>query len=263
MESKVKLLVVDDELPVCRSISSVLKPEGYAVDVALSGEEALRKEEENRYDVMLVDLMMPGMSGMELIRVVKGKRPDIVMIMITGYPTMKTAVESVKLGAFDYIPKPFTPDELRSLVSRALERRRLYEEKITPKAEVGEAKPPLPKDLYCIPDHCWAKVEDDGNVRIGVHDIYVKTVNNLSSIEFPEKDEKVSQGEPCFWLKDANRNLHRVWSPVSGRVVSINEEVEKDYSRVMSDPYGSGWILVIKPERLEEDLENLVPFSYK
>jgi CheY-like chemotaxis protein/glycine cleavage system H lipoate-binding protein len=259
MEDKVKILVVDDELPVCRSISSALEAEDYVIDTTLSGEEALKKEEENRYDVMLVDLMMPGMSGMDLLKAVREKRPDIVVIMITGYPTMETAVQSVMLGAFDYIPKPFTPEELRSIVSRALERRRLYERKITAKAKVGEAKPPVQKDLYCIPDHCWAKVEKDGNVRIGVHDIFMMTIKNVTSIDFPYEDEKIGQGDACLWVVDASGNLHRMWSPVSGRVISINEELKEDYSRVMRDPYDSGWLLLIKPASLEEDLKNLAP----
>ena len=263
METKVKILVVDDELPVCRSISSALEAEGHVIDTALSGEEALRKEEQDGYDIMLVDLMMPGMSGMDLLKAVKEKRPDVVVVMITGYPTMDTAVQSVKLGAFDYIPKPFTPDELRSIVSRALERRRLYEQKIAPQEELGEeekTEPPLSKDLYCIPDHCWAKVEGDGTVRIGVHDIFLMTIKDISSIDFPYENEKVGQGDACLWVVDASGNLHRMWSPVSGRVISINEELKEDYSLVMRDPYGSGWLLLIKPASLEDDLKNLAPF---
>ena len=263
MENKVKILVVDDELPVCRSISSALEAEDYIIDTTLSGEEALEKEQETRYDIMLVDLMMPGVSGMDLLKAVREKRPDIVVIMVTGYPTMETAVQSVMLGAFDYIPKPFTPKELRSVVSRALERRRLYEQEKIPKAALGKqkrAEPPPPKDLYCIPDHCWAKVENDGNVRIGVHDIFLMTIKKVTSIDFPYEDEKIGQGDACLWVVDASGNLHRMWSPVSGRVISINEELKEDYSRVMRDPYGSGWLLLIKPACLEEDLKNLAPF---
>lgn len=264
MERKSKILVVDDELPVCRSISKVLEPEGYVVDTALSGEEALKKEEENGYDMMLVDLMMPGMSGMELIRAVKEERPDMVMIMITGYPTMKTAVESVKLGAFDYIPKPFTPDELRSVVLRALERKRLHDKEMAPKEELTaeqRAKLPVLKDRYCIPDHCWARVEDDGSVRIGVHDIFMMTIKSISSIDFPYENEKIGQGDACLWFVDASGNLHRMWAPVSGRVISVNEELKEDYTRVMRDPYGSGWLLLIKPTSLEDDLKNLASFE--
>jgi CheY-like chemotaxis protein/glycine cleavage system H lipoate-binding protein len=263
LEEKAKILVVDDEIPVCKSVSSALEQEVYAVDLALSGEEALKKEQENRYDVIIADLMMPGMSGMELLKAVKAKRPDLTVIMITGYPSVKTAVQAVKLGAFDYIPKPFTPDELRSLVRRALKRKQLYEEGLPSEVELVEEEPaetPVPRDLYCIPEHSWAKVEDDGIVRIGIHDVYLATIQSLSSIEFPHENEIVNQGEVCLKMTDGNGNVHRIWSPASGIVISVNRELEKDYSQVMKDPYRSGWMLLIDPLRLKEDLKNLVPF---
>jgi CheY-like chemotaxis protein/glycine cleavage system H lipoate-binding protein len=264
LENKAKVLVVDDEIPVCKSVSSALDQEMYTVDMALSGEEALKKEAENRYDVIIADLMMPGMSGMDLLRAVKDSRPDLPLIMITGYPSIKTAVQAVKLGAFDYMPKPFTPSELRNLVSRALKRKKLYEEEIPPEEEPEEGEiteASVPKNLYCIPEHSWAKVEDDGSVRVGLHDVFLMTVKALSSIEFPDKNKMVNQGEVCLKITDGNGNVHRLWSPVSGMVISVNSELEKDYSRAMRDPYGSGWMLLIEPMRLKEDLKNLVTLS--
>ncbi len=263
MEQKAKILVVDDEIPVCKSVSSVLAVEAYAVDAALSGEEALKKEQENQYDVIIADLMMPGMSGMELLRAVKAKRPDLTVIMMTGYPSIKTAVQAVKLGAFDYIPKPFTPSELRSLVERALMRKQLYEQEPPSEVELEVeeiAEPAVPSDLYCIPEHSWAKLEEDGSVRIGIHDIYLTTIQNPSSIELPHKNETVNQGEVCLKIIDGNGNVHRIWSPVSGIIISVNKELERDSSLIMRDPYRSGWMLLIDPLRLREDLKNLVPF---
>jgi len=269
LERKAKVLVVDDEIPVCKSVSSALEQQTYTVDIALSGEEALKKERESGYDVIIADLMMPGMSGMDLLRVVREKRPDLTVIMITGYPSIKTAVQAMKLGAFDYLPKPFTPNELRSLVWRALQRKQLYEERIPSEVELEEVEPEegetaetlVPEKLYCIPEHSWAKVEDDGSVRIGIHDIYLMTVKNLSSIEFPAESEMVNQGEACLKITDANGNVHRLWSPVSGMVIAVNRELERDYSQVMRDPYRSGWMLLIEPLRLKEDLKNLLTLS--
>lgn len=269
MERKAKVLVVDDEIPVCKSVSSALEQDIYTVDIALSGEEALEKEKENKYDMIIADLMMPGMSGMDLLRVIKEKRPELTVIMITGYPSIKTAVQAMKWGAFDYLPKPFTPNELRSLVSRALQRRQLYEEGVPSgeereevELEEGEAvETLLPENFYCIPEHSWAQVEDDGSVRIGIHDMYLMTVKSLSSIEFPDENEIVNQGEVCLKITDGNGNVHRLWSPVSGMVIAVNRELERDYSRVMRDPYRSGWMLLIEPMRLKEDLKNLVTLT--
>jgi DNA-binding NtrC family response regulator len=119
-QAKHKILVVDDELTVCKSIRQALVQEAYEVDMALSGEEALRKEAEKHYDVLIVDLMMPGLSGMDLLKSLKAQDPNSKIIMVTGYPTMKNTVQAMQLGAFDFLPKPFLPSDLRGIVARAL-----------------------------------------------------------------------------------------------------------------------------------------------
>jgi DNA-binding NtrC family response regulator len=118
---KKNILIVDDEVNVCKSIRQALLCDEYEIDTALSGEEALKKEGEKVYDVFIVDLMMPGISGLELLQSLKSKNPVAKVIMITGYPTSKNTVQSMQLGAFDYLPKPFLPSDLRSLIARALE----------------------------------------------------------------------------------------------------------------------------------------------
>jgi len=119
--NKKRILVVDDEITVCKSIRQALVNDEYEVDMALSGEEALKKEDDKKYDVVVADLMMPGLSGIDLLKALKAKDSAAKVIMITGYPTMKTTVQSMQIGAFDYLPKPFLPTELRSVVARALQ----------------------------------------------------------------------------------------------------------------------------------------------
>jgi len=118
--SKHRILVVDDELTVCKSIRQVLVGGDCDVDMAQSGEEALRMEAERPYDVMIVDLMMPGRSGMDLLRMLKAKNPKARVIMVTGYPTMRNTLQAMQLGAVDFLPKPFLPTTLRNLVAAAL-----------------------------------------------------------------------------------------------------------------------------------------------
>lgn len=118
--AKRKILIVDDEVTVCKSIQRALICDDYEIDMAVSGEEALRKEDEKKYEVIIADLMMPGLSGLDLLKSLKGKNAQAKVIMVTGYPTMKTTVQAMQIGAFDYLPKPFLPAELRVLVGRAL-----------------------------------------------------------------------------------------------------------------------------------------------
>ena len=119
--AKRRILIVDDEITVCKSIRQALAGDAYEIDLAPSGEEALRLEGEKSYEVIIVDLMMPGLSGLDLLAALKSRASAAQVIMITGYPTMKSTVQSMQIGAFDYLPKPFLPSELRSLVQRALE----------------------------------------------------------------------------------------------------------------------------------------------
>jgi len=115
-----KILVVDDEINVCKSIRRALASDDYEIDMATDGEEALRKDAETPYDVILVDLMMPGLSGIDLLKTLKGRRSKAQIIMMTGYPSTKTSLHTMQLGAFDYLPKPFIPSEIRNVVGRAL-----------------------------------------------------------------------------------------------------------------------------------------------
>jgi DNA-binding NtrC family response regulator len=116
-----KILIVDDETTLRHSIKQALQTADRRIDLASSGEEAVRLEAENAYEVIVADLMMPGLSGLDLLRTLKEKGSPARLILITGYPTITTAEQAVKMGAFDFLSKPFMPAEIRTAVERALE----------------------------------------------------------------------------------------------------------------------------------------------
>ena len=126
--AKRRILVVDDEATVCRSIRQALLCEDYDIDIAMSGEEALRMDENKAYEVMVVDLMMPGLNGLDLLKSIKARNSSACVIMVTGYPTMRNTLQAMQIGAFDFLPKPFLPSELRKIVARALSSRDKPEE---------------------------------------------------------------------------------------------------------------------------------------
>lgn len=121
MERKPKILIVDDEDIVIKGTMKILQRENYELDSAYNGSEALEKMKTKDYDLVITDLMMPGMNGIEVLKKIKAEYPDVIVVMFTGYATVESAREALKLGAFDYIPKPFTPDELREVVKNAIE----------------------------------------------------------------------------------------------------------------------------------------------
>lgn len=122
------VLVVDDETAICRSCSDVLEPEGYAVKACHCGETGLQIYLSMMPDIAIIDIKMPGMSGMELLERIRHHDEHAVVIVITGFASIESAVASMKRGAFDFLPKPFTPNALRMIADRGVKHRRLSEE---------------------------------------------------------------------------------------------------------------------------------------
>jgi len=122
-------LIVDDEKNIRLTLAQCLESLELETDTAVNGEEALTKLKEKDYGLVLLDLRMPGMDGMEVLRRLREIRPDIRVIIITAYGTIESAVDAMKLGAVDFIQKPFSPKEIRGLVSQVMDREKLDEQK--------------------------------------------------------------------------------------------------------------------------------------
>jgi len=122
--NKTRILIIDDEPAICEACCRILEAERYAVATAPEGASGLKVVDDFQPDLVFIDLKMPGLGGMEVLERIRVKDKNIVAIVITGYATIESAVESMKQGAYDFLPKPFTPDELRLITRRAVERRR-------------------------------------------------------------------------------------------------------------------------------------------
>jgi len=131
--TKVSILIIDDEVELCQSLSEMLKEEedGYKVSVANSGKKGLEKIKEEVPDLVLLDIKMPEMDGIETLEKIKAIDEDVLVIMLTAYQTVETAVKAMKLGAYDYISKPFNYEELKIIIKRALQIRDLSREVIS------------------------------------------------------------------------------------------------------------------------------------
>jgi len=130
------ILVIDDEKRIREGCYKILTKENCLVEMAENGEMGLKMIDEKHYDIILTDLMMPGIGGMEVLAKVGEQHPDSVSIVITGFATLEHSIEAMKNGAFDFIPKPFTPDQLRVVVSKAIQMTRTLQDIATEKTRI-------------------------------------------------------------------------------------------------------------------------------
>ena len=176
------ILVVDDEQVVLDSVTKHLKKENYTVHTALSVSDALTLMEAHEMDIVLTDLMMPDIDGLEFMRLVKEKSPAIPVIMITGYATINTALQATQLGAFDYIAKPFTRKELQGVLHRAagLVSAADAHKNGNPETDTGGHNKPT-----AVGDNSWLMLESDGNVLLGVEHSFLQTVGKVQTVYLP------------------------------------------------------------------------------
>jgi DNA-binding NtrC family response regulator len=134
----IRILVVDDEQIVLRSLSEWFRDDGYFVGTASTGKEALAKLTEEKWDIFMLDIKMPGMSGLELQKKIKEINPDSIIVMMTAYASVDSAVQALKQGAYDYLTKPFDPEHVGHLIQNAVERRKLSAENVRLKKSIDE-----------------------------------------------------------------------------------------------------------------------------
>lgn len=261
-----KILAVDDEEIVLDSLRKMLALAGYSIDTVESGSEALGLISSRDYDFVFTDLKMPGMDGIEVTKAVKHLRPDIDVVIITGYGTIESAVETVQFGAMDYIEKPFTEDELLGFARTALIKRqdRLAREArhkirlVTP--GTGESKSRfelnVPAGAFISPQHAWARIELNGAVRVGLDELIRKIFRQVDAIELPRPDQNIQRGETLFTLRYGGYTLD-IPSPVSGQVISVNSEHADHPEWLAIKPFELSWICRIEPANLAAELPDL------
>jgi len=170
MTNSFNILIIDDEEVMRDSLSQVFSRRGHSVRLADSGRAGLKLLSGEAFDLVVLDLKMPGIPGMEVLRRIRKLYPETVVIIITGHGTMASAVEAMKAGAYDFLPKPFTPDELTSILDRALEKRKLAGElaRLRDGAGTDEAEVIIGpnKALYRIYQLIWKVAPTDSNVLI-------------------------------------------------------------------------------------------------
>jgi len=261
-----KILAVDDEEIILSSFRKILVLAGYSIDTVERGSEALGLIRQNDYDFIFTDLKMPEMDGVELTRAAKHLRPDIDVIVITGYASIETAVETVKLGAMAYLEKPFTEDELLEFLKTALIKRQDSLEEpmghiirlIKPGVDESKSRSVLnvPAGVFVSPQHAWAKIELSGEVRIGPDDLIRKVFEKIDHVSLPKPGSEIKKGQALFSIKCGDFEMD-IPSPLSGKVTSINSEHTEHPEWLVIKPFELSWMCGVEPSNLANELMDL------
>jgi CheY-like chemotaxis protein len=265
-QPKARILAVDDEPIILDSFRKILVVAGYSIDTVEKGREALGLILKNDYDFVFTDLKMPEMDGLEVTKAVKHLRPDIDVIVITGYASIDTAVETMKFGAMDYVQKPFTEDELINFFNKSVIKRRDRIERqmkptvrlITPsiKESGSQHEFNVPAGIFISKNHTWVNVEMNGAARVGIDDFARKIISTINEVELPQLNREVKKGESLFSIK---RNSHTISisSPISGKITLTNTEHIEHPELIALNPFELSWMCCIEPSNLSEELHSM------
>jgi len=263
---RARILAVDDEEIILDSFRKILVLAGYSIDTVESGAEALGLIRKNDYDFVFTDLKMPEMDGVEVTKAVRHLRPDIDVIVITGYASIESAVETVKFGAMDYVEKPFTEDELLAFVKTAVIKRQDNLEKqmrhkirlIRPGTSESKSRFELnvPAGAFVSKQHAWARIELNGAVCIGLDDLIRKIFTKIDRVELPETGKNIERGAALFSISFGDHSL-TIPSPLSGKVISVNSEQTEHPEWLAIKPFELSWMCRIEPSDLAGELPGL------
>jgi len=263
---KARILCVDDEEVILSSFRKILVLDGYSVDTVETGQEALGLIQKHHYDFLFTDLKMPLMDGVEVCKSVKHLRPDIDVIIITGYASVETAVETMKYGALDYVQKPFTEDELIAFVQKSLIKRQdKIQKQLKPKVHITHmpASDDFTKNEFSIPggvfiskNHTWVSMNQEGIAKVGIDDFAKKLVGKISSVELPNLGMNVKAGQPLFTIKQGSRII-TFNSPVTGKVSQVNTLLKDNIDALDVTPYERNWVCALDAENLDNEIKEM------
>jgi CheY-like chemotaxis protein/glycine cleavage system H lipoate-binding protein len=259
MKETKDILIIDDEMVVVDSVIKIGGLENLTVDFANDSNEAFKKLAATDYNLIICDIMLPEIDGFGILNELRKRNIDTPVVMTTGYSTIENAVKSLYGGAIDFIPKPFTIDEMISTIRRGLKYNQLQQSKI-------EMNDPLayiacPPKYFRLGYSCWVNQDYDGSVFTGATDSFVKTIEPIKSIELLDIDENVTQASPFVKFTGEDDIVYQLYSAISGRIIARNEKLINNLSLLEKDPYFEGWLYRMIPNELDFEKKLLTPCS--
>jgi CheY-like chemotaxis protein len=245
MEKKGKILVLDDDPVVNMSCKRILGAEGYNIITTERGEDAINKISHEEFDMLITDVRLPDVNGITVLRESKILQPKLDVVIITGYPTVEDAKESVKLGAFEFIEKPFTPDFMLNVAKKVFDSRGW----ILKKAFIDEFRNevvPLrdtENPVIFYKEGTWARPIKDVMWEIGFDIRYWLLGGQLMYIEMPDSIEMVEAGKSFAKILSGGGQTEELISPMTGKVIELNHQANTAMSALIRDNLSEGWLL--------------------
>lgn len=259
MKEHKNILIIDDEQVVIDSISKIIEMENYSFDFVMDASSALAKIKIEDFDLIICDIMLPGMDGFQFLAELDSRRIDTPVIMTTGYSTIENAVKSLYTGAIEFIPKPFTVDELTSVIHRGIKYSTLN---IIRKLNADSILlVSCPAKYYRLGYSSWMNIDFDGSVLIGATDCYIKTLDQIKNIELLPIDEVITQASSVVKFETMDGLTHQLYSVISGTIIARNDRLLEEPELLEKDPYFEGWIYRIIPTELDYEMTLLIPCS--
>jgi DNA-binding response OmpR family regulator/glycine cleavage system H lipoate-binding protein len=252
------LLVVDDEAVVCQACQRIFSRQGFSVDVNTDARQGLAWATERDYEIILLDIKMPVVDGIQFLEQLREKNSEVPVLIITGYPSIPNAAAAMRLGACDYVTKPFTSEEITSAVQRVLATRRLTEETGGNGSAGAVGETPLAVSEALFWEESWFRVELDGSACLGAVLPGLRGTTP-TEIRLPRIGEVVYQGLPLAGVALPNKPLLTIPSPVSGVVLAVNDLLPRRPGWLVTDPCGEGWMAFVSTTHFEDDAAQCRP----
>lgn len=255
MKNYFNILIIDDEQVVIDSIQKIAELENYTTDFSLTANEALKKLSENDYELIICDIMLPEMDGFQFLYEIDKRNISTPVIITTGFSTIENAVKSLYLGAIDFIPKPFSIDEMISLLHRGMKFKQLKNDH---QKDPNSLVISCPAKFFRLGVSSWANIELDGTVLIGATNFFIQTLDVVDKIELLNNGAILTQATTCAKFQ-SKEYIHNLYSSLSGRIIELNTQLIDQPELIEKDPYFEGWLYRIIPHELDFEKQKLIP----
>jgi CheY-like chemotaxis protein/glycine cleavage system H lipoate-binding protein len=245
MEKKGKILILDDDPVVTLSCKRILGAEGYSISTVDKGEDALNKISKEDFDLFITDIMLPDINGMEVLKETRIIKPQVDVVIITGYPKLEDAKEASKLGAQQYLEKPFTPDFMINVAKKVFDKRGwiLRQAFIDEFRDSVVSLTDMDNPVIFYKEGTWARPTKDGLWEIGCDLRYWMLSGNLMYVEFIKGLDKLEAGQPFAQIYSSSGQANDLHSPMKADLREVNMKANDVMAALLKDHLSEGWLL--------------------